>query len=149
MEVTPEPPVRVFSQPEASALVPGLQFSLAAAGEIRHEVEDLLLELAEGEPGSLPEVLTGDRSAPEGRQQDVDRARDLLGELGRAVEGLSEMGVVVHDLDLGAIDFPAILEGRYVMLCWQVGEGEVDWFHEVGEEFERRHLLPDAHPVLH
>lgn len=149
MEVTPEPPVRVFSPPEASALVPGLQFSLAAVGGIRQELEDLLLDLADGEPSSLPDVLTGDRPPPEGREGDVERVRGLLGDLGRAVEGISALGVVVHDLDLGALDFPAFVDGRFVMLCWQAGEGGVDWFHEVGEGLEERHPLPHAHPMLH
>ena len=148
MELTPETTVRVFSAPEASALVPGLQFSLAAGGEIRFELEELLLDLADGEPSTLPDVLTGERPAPEGRDGDVDRIRELLGDLGRAVEGISGMGVVVHDLDLGVIDFPAFLDGRFVMLCWQVGEGGVDWFHEVGEGMEERHPLPHAHPML-
>lgn len=149
MDVTPEPPVRVFSAPEASTLVPGLQFSLAAVGEIRQELEELLLELADGEPASLPAILTGERPAPPGREDEVERVRGLLGELGRAVEGIAELGVVVHDLDLGAIDFPAILDGRFVMLCWQAGEGGVDWFHEPGEGIEERHPLPNAHPMLH
>ena len=148
MEVTPEPPVRVFSPPEASALVPGLQFSLAGVGEIRLELEELLLELADGEPAALPDVLTGDRPSPPGREGDVERVRGLLGDLGRAVEGISGMGVVVHDLDLGLLDFPAIHEGRFVMLCWQAGEVGVDWFHEVGEGLEERVPLPHAHPVL-
>jgi hypothetical protein len=54
------------------------------------------------------------------------------------VERLEEIGVVVKDLDLGLLDFPALREARPVELCWQVGEDEVVFWHGLGEGFAGR-----------
>ena len=54
------------------------------------------------------------------------------------VEKLEELGVTVKDLDLGLLDFPALLDGRAVELCWHVGEEAVAFWHEVGEGYAGR-----------
>jgi hypothetical protein len=54
------------------------------------------------------------------------------------VEKLEELGVTVKDLDLGLLDFPALLDGRVVELCWHVGEEAVAFWHEVGEGYAGR-----------
>jgi len=43
-----------------------------------------------------------------------------------SVAELEELGVVVKDLDLGLLDFPALREGEVVELCWHVGEAAVE-----------------------
>lgn len=60
----------------------------------------------------------------------------------RCVEGIHELGGQVKDLDRGLVDFPARHEGKDVLLCWQVGEGEIGYWHELGEGFGGRHELP-------
>jgi hypothetical protein len=46
--------------------------------------------------------------------------------------------VVVKDLDLGLLDFPARREGEEVELCWHVGEEGVEYWHRVGEGYAGR-----------
>jgi hypothetical protein len=60
----------------------------------------------------------------------------------RAVEELERLGVLVKDLDRGLVDFPALREGEEVLLCWQVGEEEVAYWHGVEEGFAGRKPLP-------
>jgi hypothetical protein len=60
----------------------------------------------------------------------------------RCVEGIHELGGQVKDLDRGLVDFPALHEGEAVLLCWQVGEDEIGYWHELGEGFAGRHELP-------
>jgi len=60
----------------------------------------------------------------------------------RAVEGLQRLGLLVKDLDRGLVDFPALHDGREVLLCWQVGEDEVAYWHGVDEGFAGRKPLP-------
>ena len=54
------------------------------------------------------------------------------------VERLDELGVVVKDLDLGLLDFPALRDGEEVELCWHVGEDAVAYWHGIGEGFAGR-----------
>ena len=60
----------------------------------------------------------------------------------RAVEGLQRLGLLVKDLDRGLVDFPALHNGEEVLLCWQVGEDEVAYWHGVDEGFAGRKELP-------
>ena len=59
-----------------------------------------------------------------------------------AVEGLQRLGLLVKDLDRGLVDFPALHNGEEVLLCWQVGEDEVAYWHGVDEGFAGRKPLP-------
>ena len=58
-----------------------------------------------------------------------------------AVEELQALGVLVKDLDRGLVDFPARRDGEEVLLCWQVGEGEVAYWHGLEEGFAGRKPL--------
>ena len=60
----------------------------------------------------------------------------------RSVEKLQGLGVLVKDLDRGLVDFPALRHGEEVLLCWQVGEGEVAFWHGLEEGFAGRKPLP-------
>ena len=59
-----------------------------------------------------------------------------------AVEELDRLGVLVKDLDRGLVDFPALRQGEEVLLCWQVGEDEVAFWHGLEEGFAGRKPLP-------
>ena len=60
----------------------------------------------------------------------------------RCVERLEALGVLVKDLDVGLVDFPALHDGVEVLLCWQAGEEEVAFWHGVDEGFAGRKPLP-------
>ena len=60
----------------------------------------------------------------------------------RCVAELERLGVLVKDLDRGLVDFPALRGGEEVLLCWQVGEDEVAFWHGVDEGFAGRKPLP-------
>jgi hypothetical protein len=60
----------------------------------------------------------------------------------QAAEQLERLGVLVKDLDTGLVDFPALHEGEEVLLCWQVGEDEVAYWHGADEGFAGRKPLP-------
>ena len=46
--------------------------------------------------------------------------------------------VLIKDINLGLLDFPALKDGREVYLCWQYGEGEIAFWHEVEAGFAGR-----------
>ena len=52
---------------------------------------------------------------------------------------LEGMGVQLKDFDRGLIDFPSLRDGRVVLLCWQLGEGdELEWWHDMDAGFGGR-----------
>ncbi len=68
-------------------------------------------------------------------ERDYDRAMDLLSDY---IDELHDVGVELKDFEQGLIDFPALHEGREVLLCWRRGEEAIDHWHEVDAGFAGR-----------
>ena len=47
------------------------------------------------------------------------------------LEQLQAREVVLRDLDRGLVDFPAVLDGREVYLCWEQGEEDIGFWHDL------------------
>jgi hypothetical protein len=63
----------------------------------------------------------------------------LLTELTSQMSELESLGVQLKDFERGLIDFPSLRDGRVVLLCWQMGEGdELEWWHDVDAGFAGR-----------
>jgi hypothetical protein len=56
---------------------------------------------------------------------------------------ITAMGVQVKDLDIGLLDFPCVVEGRMVLLCWKLGEETITHWHGVDEGFAGRKPITD------
>jgi hypothetical protein len=63
----------------------------------------------------------------------------LLVRLTSLVNDLEALGVQLKDFGRGLVDFPTLREGRVVLLCWQLGEGDrIEWWHDVEAGFSGR-----------
>jgi hypothetical protein len=54
------------------------------------------------------------------------------------VSALSDLGVVVKDASSGLVDFPSERDGETVLLCWQLGEERVAFWHGTDDGFAGR-----------
>ena len=62
-----------------------------------------------------------------------------LAELTVQIQELESLGVQLKDFERGLVDFPSLRDGRVVLLCWQMGEGdELEWWHDVDAGFAGR-----------
>ena len=66
--------------------------------------------------------------------------------LKRSIERIEDLGVLVKDLDIGLVDFPTLLRGEEVYLCWRMDEADIDHWHGVHEGFRGRRPI-DQHFV--
>jgi hypothetical protein len=57
---------------------------------------------------------------------------------------LASLGIQLKDRRLGLIDFPSTMGDRPVLLCWRLGEPEVQFWHEVDAGFAGRQPLAEA-----
>ena len=48
---------------------------------------------------------------------------------------------MIKDIDRGLIDFPAIIDDREVFLCWELGEDEVAYWHDLEAGYGGREPL--------
>ena len=73
-----------------------------------------------------------------------------LYELGKLTLEIDSLGVQLKDYSRGLIDFPAMRDGRVVLLCWQMGEGdELEWWHEVDDGYSGRRPIGEAFEKSH
>jgi hypothetical protein len=121
---------RHFTLEEATAVLPRLDALLAELREARDKLTDA--EAHEALSGAAP--ANGGGSS--GRQvgEAFLRVRGMLAEL-------ETEGIVLRDIDRGLVDFPAILEGREVYLCWEQGEESIGFWHHLEAGFGGRQPL--------
>jgi hypothetical protein len=123
---------RHFTREEAEALLPTVEPMLRELRTARDRLTDaeahqLLADAAPTNGGGAP-----GREVGEGFLQ----VRRLLG-------GIQELGIVVRDIDRGLIDFPAIIDGDEVYLCWQLDEDGIAWWHDLESGFGGRQPLDE------
>ena len=69
------------------------------------------------------------------------RMQGIVDQMQAAVVRIDDWSITLRDIQSGLIDFPALVNGRQVCLCWQLGEDEVEWWHELADGFAgRKHL---------
>ena len=63
----------------------------------------------------------------------------VLTQMTSRMSELESLGVQLKDFERGLVDFPSLRDGRVVLLCWQMGEGdELEWWHDVDAGFAGR-----------
>jgi hypothetical protein len=68
----------------------------------------------------------------------IGRRDTLATRMNEAVASIQEHGCVVKDLALGLVDFPTLLRGEEVYLCWKLGEAAIGYWHGMEEGFRGR-----------
>jgi hypothetical protein len=72
------------------------------------------------------------------------KAGELLEHFQKFEKLLTELqgyGCELKGLEQGLVDFPAMMEGRQVYLCWQYNEPEIKFWHDVDAGFAGRQAL--------
>ncbi|WP_421617786.1 DUF2203 domain-containing protein [Brevibacillus sp. TJ4] len=57
------------------------------------------------------------------------------------ISRLTSQGIQVKDIDMGLVDFPSIIDGKEVLLCWKAGEESVSHYHGLHDGFLGRKPL--------
>ncbi len=72
---------------------------------------------------------------------EIEATTDRLNAL---IEELNDVGVQLKDPRTGLIDFPALHDGRIVLLCWKLDEDTLGYWHELETGFGGRQPLTAA-----
>lgn len=122
--------MKIFTVEEANALLPTVRGILAKVQRAHkrlfsyREAAKKAAEAAEEGGGGMPDGL---------------RYAALLIKLTTQMGKLESLGVQLKDFDRGLVDFPSLRDGRVVLLCWQIGDGdELEWWHDMDAGFAGR-----------
>ena len=67
----------------------------------------------------------------------------LVDQMAAGVARIEGMGITLRDIADGLVDFPALVNGRQVWLCWKRGEETVGFWHPIDTGFGSRQPLSE------
>jgi hypothetical protein len=143
---------RFYTLDAANAAVPTLDGILGVLAEQRAELVRLRDEVlaAGGVAGEGASTTVADRPVrPDGAPIADDlrltrlRMQGLIDQMAAGVARIDALGLTLRDIEHGLVDFPALVSGRQVWLCWQRGETAVGWWHSLDSGFSARRPLAE------
>jgi hypothetical protein len=154
---------RFFDLDEANGTLPEVRTILESLRDQRAELIRLRDQvLAEGGAASARSDEPAEANARRGTTRQPEAAEEAVGGTSDAdirvlrlrmqgvidrmqagVVRIDELGITLREIETGLIDFPALASGRQIWLCWRLGEGDIGWWHELGDGFGGRQQLAD------
>jgi hypothetical protein len=130
---------RFFTLDQAQRLLPEIDSAIREAIALKAEFIESGDEIRNA---ALRVSMLGgsvvDRGAAIAQKERHEQSAALLN---GAIEKIHEYGCVVKDLDIGLIDFPTLLRGQEVYLCWKLGETGIRFWHGTDEGFRGRKAI--------
>jgi len=118
--------------PVVESLLKRAQAAATRAAEIELEMQELSQRIFLS-GGLHVDVAAAARRRAE-REKAMQEAKDTLGEF-------EAIGVLLKDLEKGLLDFPCMVDGKTVLLCWKLGEKEIGYWHSEEDGFAGRKPL--------
>jgi hypothetical protein len=124
---------------EAQTVLPVVEALLRKAQASGRRASDLEREMQQIQQrifllgGVQVDVVAAARRRAE-KDKATQEVQDTLAEI-------NAIGVQVKDLDKGLLDFPSVLDGKSVLLCWKLGEKEIGYWHSPEDGFAGRKPL--------
>ena len=117
----------------------------------REEARGLLPSIREW-LGELNEIRAWLRTRDEELSNSLSQGNDLGGEkvntwvrklcqLQKVAREFESREIQIKDIDRGLIDFPAIIAGREVFLCWEQDEDDIEFWHDLESGYSGRERL--------
>jgi len=119
-----------YSRDEARTLLPKIRQWLARLNQLRKDLE------------RFDKRLTG--LTEQGHDIGGDTVNQWIRTLADMQEVLAEFQqreIFIKDLERGLIDFPAIMGGKEVFLCWESDEEDIEFWHDLETGYGGRERL--------
>jgi len=130
---------RYFTLQQAEKLLPEVESALRDAIILKQEHREAEQQLrAATERVMMLGGVDLDRNAFRDQRSRRDASALRLKEI---VERIHELGCLVKDLDTGLVDFPTLLHGQEVYLCWKLGESGIGYWHKVEDGYRGRQII--------
>ena len=128
---------RFYAIDEANDSLPEVERILVALRDQREELIALRERVVDATPDD------GEPSTGAAEQIRLLRLgmQGLIDQMQAGVARLVDMDITLRDISTGLIDFPALVKGRQVCLCWRLGEDDVAFWHELTAGFSGRKPL--------
>ena len=71
----------------------------------------------------------------------VNRSIRTMAQMQALLGEFQKREIQIKDLERGLLDFPAIVGGKEVFLCWENGEENIEFWHDLESGYGRREHL--------
>jgi len=131
---------RLFTPAEVNGLIPLLSRLMDQAMERHRLAAELQAHLVEEQE----RIQTSGGGLIDRRdwKAKAERLDGLTIEIRGLLQEIVDLGGVTKDLSIGLVDFPGMVSGETVNLCWKAGEDEVRFWHGFDEGYAQRKPLP-------
>ena len=119
-----------YTPEEAQALLPQIRQWLQRLNELRQQLEKV--DKRVGSLMSGGDDVGGDQ---------VNRWIRIMADMQDVLLEFKRREIVIKDMERGLVDFPAIVSGREVFLCWEQDEEAVEFLHDLDTGFGGRERL--------
>ena len=99
------------------------------------EVQAIRQKILANQPEAWPAI---ERSAGNGGNRALSNMVQDFEKLDALIHHIQDTGAQIKDINTGLLDFSALKDGREVYLCWQYGEDDIAFWHEVEAGFAGR-----------
>jgi hypothetical protein len=127
--------MKFFTLKEANELLPFVKQELQTLQVLKRDFEEKFLELKKlkertyGASGSLDHDPFFTLEA---------ELEFLQIEAKSHIQSFQLKGIELKDIDMGLVDFPALLDGEEVLLCWRQGEEQISYYHSRHDGYSGR-----------
>ena len=122
---------RTYTLAEARAALPQVKSLMAKIQAARQAILDL-------RPSAWPALQ---KAAANGGSRAAGELALHAVVLEDGVKSILAMGIYIKDLDHGIIDFLGKRNGQEVLLCWRLGEEDINFWHDVNAGFAGRQSI--------
>jgi hypothetical protein len=131
---------RFYVIDEANGVLPEVERILTALRDQREELIALRDRVVAASPPD-------DETPTPGTAEQIRLLRlgmqGLIDQMQAGVARLVELDITLRDIPTGLIDFPALVSGAPIWLCWRLGEAGVAHWHPHDEGFDARRPLSE------
>jgi hypothetical protein len=117
-------------------------FTLSEANEALNAIRPLMDEvqaIRQKIMTAQPEAWTAiEKAVGNGGNRALSDLVQDFEKLDSLVHKILDTGVIIKDINIGLLDFSALKDGREVYLCWQYGEEDIGYWHEVDAGYAGR-----------
>jgi len=135
---------KYYTLREANELLPALRQSLEEIQRIKGQFNDKYEQLHKLKVEGAENAAGGLASAREDERFMLECELEFLQIEAKAhIQSFEMNGVELKDIDFGLIDFPALVDGEEVLLCWKQGEERITHYHGLHDGFAGRKKIAD------
>lgn len=129
-----------FTLEEANALLPVVRTELESLQRIKRELDAKFVALQMLKAGESGNAAESGRDPYFELECEIEF---LQLEARTHISNIARTGAELKDIEIGLVDFPALVGGREVLLCWRMGEERIGFYHGREEGFMGRKPLTD------